>query len=560
MRLFFYYVLHTFKNQLKKLFKTWVLILLVCCLVLGGLIGGLVGLGASMVESDEPDQPGVSEAVQPEPDDPGELTVTVTAERDPQRIADIVELGAGGLCLFLFLILLLGADKNGSKIFLPADVNLLFSAPLKPQSVLMFRLLTQMGAMLAASIYLVFQIPNLVLNLGLSVWAAVTVLLVWVFMMISGKLLQLFAYMFCAGYPRFKSKYRPILYAILALVGGGFFLYFKQSGLDLMPALNSFFNHPVSRYIPFWGWLKAIVRYAVLEDWTSVFLWLAVLTVGGGVLAWLIWQIKADFYEDAMAKSEETAELLAKMQADNSGNTTLRKRKKDRSDRLRRDGLNRGSGANVFFYKAMYNRHRFGHLGFLTKTAETYTVAALGTTLLCRFVWNVSAVIPVALTLSVFGFFRAMGNALSQDVQQDHFLLIPQKTIAKLFWSLLGVITNCALDMLLAMLVACPVLGENPLLLLGWLPFAVSLNLFATTVGAFISFSVPVSAGKTVKQVVQVMFVYFGMLPNVAILVLFLALHKFFIGVVIASVINVLLGALFFRLLPIFVDPVKKAS
>ena len=87
-----------------------------------------------------------------------------------------------------------------------------------------------------------------------------------------------------------------------------------------------------------------------------------------------------------------------------------------------------------------------------------------------------------------------------------------------------------------------------------------SLNLFATTVGAFISFSVPVSAGKTVKQVVQVMFVYFGMLPNVAILVLFLALHKFFIGVVIASVINVLLGALFFRLLPIFVDPVKNAS
>ena len=32
MRLFFYYAFHTFKNQLRKLFKTWVFVFIAVCL------------------------------------------------------------------------------------------------------------------------------------------------------------------------------------------------------------------------------------------------------------------------------------------------------------------------------------------------------------------------------------------------------------------------------------------------------------------------------------------------------------------------------------------------
>ena len=38
MRLFGYYALHSFVNQLKKLCRTWVLVFILVCLVLGGLI------------------------------------------------------------------------------------------------------------------------------------------------------------------------------------------------------------------------------------------------------------------------------------------------------------------------------------------------------------------------------------------------------------------------------------------------------------------------------------------------------------------------------------------
>ena len=46
MRLFGYYAWHSFVNQLRKLFKTWVLIFLVICMA----IGALIGFGAAMLD------------------------------------------------------------------------------------------------------------------------------------------------------------------------------------------------------------------------------------------------------------------------------------------------------------------------------------------------------------------------------------------------------------------------------------------------------------------------------------------------------------------------------
>ncbi|MBQ5567269.1 MAG: hypothetical protein IIT35_05380 [Oscillospiraceae bacterium] len=53
MRLFGYYALHSFVNQLKKLFKTWVLIFIVVCMLIGGLIGFGAATLSEMAEEQE---------------------------------------------------------------------------------------------------------------------------------------------------------------------------------------------------------------------------------------------------------------------------------------------------------------------------------------------------------------------------------------------------------------------------------------------------------------------------------------------------------------------------
>ena len=543
MRLFGYYAWHSFVNQLRKLFKTWVLIFLVICMA----VGALIGVGAAMLDdaSGEDEEIVESEIIEEEPGAMEKLGI------EPE---EFVELIVGGIILVVFVFQAISADKNGSKIFLPADVNLLFSSPMKPQSVLLFRLMTQLGTSILASVYLLFQLPNLVLNLGLSIWVALAMIATWCLTIVIGKLLQILLYIVCSTNVKLKSHLRNGIYVFLLAIAGAYLLYWKTSGEHYLVAATGFFNSSVSRFVPLWGWLKGFCMFAMEGNIAGLLVSFAAIVVGGGLLTYIIWHIKADFYEDAMAKSEETAELLAAAQSQKGG-VAIVKRKKDRSDNLRRDGMRHGSGANVFFHKSMYNRFRFAHLGIFTKTSETYLVAAVGAAVLCRFVIQTNGLIPVILTLGVLTFFRAMGNPLEQDTQMDHFLLIPESTWHKLFWSLLGGTANCFLDLLPAVIVSALLLGENVLIALAWLPLIVSVDFFATTVGAFIGFSVPVSAGKMVKQLVQIMFIYFGLLPDVAIMAVGLTFDQPVLAAIGCTVINILLGLVFFFLSPLFLEP-----
>ncbi len=546
MRLFGYYALHSFKNQLKKLFKTWIMIFIIACIVLGGLVGLGAATIARMAENGE------EEIVEETPEDPQEAPRIEKAE--------LIELIAGGVILVLFAYEAFSADKNGSKIFLPADVNLLFSSPMKPQSVLMFRLMTQLGLALVASIYMLFQLPNLTLNLGLGIWAALAVIATWGLSLFIGKLIQVLLYTLSSTHPGMKAYLRRVIYLLIAILAAAFFFYWRKSGESPLDAAQGFFNAPISRYVPLWGWLKGFMMFAVEGNATASLLCAAAVIVSGIVLVLVIWNVKADFYEDAMAKSEETAELLEQAKSEKSSGVRFSKRKKDRSEKLRRDGMKRGAGANVFFYKSLYNRFRFSHFGFLTKTAEMYLFAAAAAALLCRFVIKTDGVIPVALVLSAFAFFRALGNPLEQDTKMDCFVLIPESTWAKLFWSLMGGTVNCLLDVVPALLLAVVLLWTNPFPALAWIPFIVSIDFYATTVGAFINLSVPTKAGKTVKQFVQILFIYFGLIPDIAIIAIGFVTEHLPLAAILAAALNIALGFLFLALCPRFIDPPDESA
>lgn len=545
MKLFSYYALHSIKNQLKKLFKTWILFFFIVCIV----IGGLVGFGAAMLED-------MSE------DDNVAQEIEVIEQKDTSLLdkfgldaMDLIELIAGGIILAVFVFTAISADKNGSKIFLPADINLLFASPMRPQSVLMFRLMTQLGTAIMASIYLLFQIPNLTLNLGMSIWATLAVIAVWCFTIIIGTLLQLLLYTVSSTNPKVKGYLRTSVYIILALIVTAYIIFWKQSGVGYLNAAVLFFNAKVSRYIPFWGWLKGFCIFAMEGNLLGFVLCLTAIVIGSGILTYIIWHIKADFYEDAMAKSEETAELLNRIQSEKATGIIFSKRKKDRSDSLKRDGMRHGIGANMFFFKTLYNRFRFAHFGIFTKTMETYLVAAIIVCVFCRFIIQTTSLIPVALTLAGLSFFRSLGNPLEQDTKMDYFVLIPENTWAKLFWSLLGGTVNCLLDVLPAMILAAILLGVSPLPALAWILFIVSVDFYATNVGTFINLSVPVSAGKLVKQIVQIMFIYFGLLPDIFIIAIGLILKHTATAVICTAVLNMGLGFLFFGLSPLFLGP-----
>lgn len=554
MRLVGYYALHTLKNQIRKLMKTWVLIFILICFAVG--VG--VGIFAGMVSDSEPepDYPDSGEMLPSGPDEMEDWDPDLEDPEDPD--ADIViedlevdgqflEALGGVLLLGVLVFYAFGADKAGSQIFLPADVNLLFASPMKPQSVLLFRLSSRLGMTVAMSLYLLFQLPNMVQNGGVPLWGGVALVLGWTMINVYGLLLQVMLYTVCSTHTAVKKYLRPVIYGILAVLALGFLAYRQSAGGDWMAAAGQFFGNPVTRWIPVWGWIRAFCVFALDGNVLFSVLTALALVAGMALMVFVIWRLKADFYEEAMAKSEETAELLARAQSEKSSGIVV-KRKKDRSEKLRRDSFHHGFGANVFFFKTMYNRFRFAFLGFLTKTTVFYLVVAGIASALSH------DMMVVALALGVMVFYRALGNPLGTDANNDTFRMVPESAWSKVFWSLLGGITNCLLDILPAVIAGAVITRTNLLIALAWIPLIVSVDYFSTTVGAFINLSVPVSAGATVKQLVQVLFIYFGLLPDIVIAVLAIAFDHLTVGMVAITAVNLFLGTLFFGVTPIFVD------
>lgn len=140
----------------------------------------------------------------------------------------------------------------------------------------------------------------------------------------------------------------------------------------------------------------------------------------------------------------------------------------------------------------------------------------------------------------------------------DSFIMIPESPWAKMFYSLLGGSASCALDLLPAMLISSLMLGTNPLEAIAWLLFIVTLDFYSTAVATFIDLSIPTATAKQIRSVIQIMFIYFGLLPDIAILIVGGILSALPIAAVIAAVVSVGIGAVFFALSPLFLTNGRK--
>ena len=547
MKLFFYYVFHSAKNALKKLFKTWVLVFFVVMLAGGLLIGGTIGIILKNTLPDEPDEPAIG---QEDPDwqaEPGKEVLPDNPEEE-MPVMDVLELAAGGIILVLFIIGVFGADKSGAEIFQPADVTLLFSSPMKPQSVLLFRTMTQIGLSIVFALYFTFfQIPNLVRNAGFDIWSILAIVAGLILTLGISQLFKMLCFVAGSTRPGLKRNLRRMVYLLIAVIFLGLYLFRQHSGLGWWEAVLGYFNAPLTRFIPFWGWIKGLVMFTAERSLGGALLCLGAVLLGGAFLAWLTWRMKADFYEEALQKASAKAELLEAAQGGESGVSIIR-RKKDRSERIRRNEMKHGWGATVFFHKALYNRFRFAHFGFLTKTLEFYLAVGLAAGLICRFGVKTTSYLPVALVLAVCAFFRSLGSNLREDTRMWYFHLIPENSWTKLMWALAGDAANSFLDALPGLVIGLLIQGAPLFPALLWIVPIVSVTAYATAVGTFIDLSVNASAGNTLKGLLQVAFLYFGLLPDAAAVGVLLLLGQPLIALLAVTGVNAALAALFLLL------------
>lgn len=505
MRLWGYYALHTFINTIKKIFKSKVMIVILCSFLIGGVIGGSVGFISSLVEDQARTESSASK--DDKTNDPAQM------EEDFMTVhADAIRESIPAATMILLLVVVLwgiyGGSKKGSDFFLMADANILFAAPLKAQTVLMFRLSFQILALLFFTFYLIFQVPSMKLILGLDNFAIIAIFLAWGMLLFMSKLMSVFTYTLTATYEHLKKYVVPFVFAVGLLVVAATGAVYISTGSDYMATLRLTYGADWSNYIPVFGWYKAMVMNAINGHVLASLGYMALNLVFLIALVWGIWHIKADFYEDALAgaqKRDDMTKAALEGRNINKDKKQSAKRAQKLEHKVRKSYELKGWGASVFLHKSILNRRRFSKFGFVTNTLLLYlAIGGLGAAFMA-YKTDLREISVIGLIMALTLFFRNFGNPIEIESSHNWLFLVPEDPYKKVLYAILAGSVDCVLDLLPGIVVATVILRGNPLMALLWLATLVSMDFMFSCFGLLLQAILPSSAMDVVKSMLQMM-------------------------------------------------------
>lgn len=550
MRLWGYYALHTFINTIKKIFKSKVMIVILCSFLIGGVVGGSVGFISSLVEDQARTESSVSK--DDKTNDPAQM------EEDFMTVhADAIRESIPAATMILLLVVVLwgiyGGSKKGSDFFLMADANILFAAPLKAQTVLMFRLSFQMLALLFFTFYLIFQVPSMKLILGLDNFAIVAIFLAWGMLLFMSKLMSVFTYTLTATYEHLKKYVVPFVFAVGLLVVAATGAVYISTGNDYMATLRLTYGADWSNYIPVFGWYKAMVMNAINGHVFASLGYMALNLVLLIALVWGIWHIKADFYEDALAgaqKRDDMTKAALEGRNINKDKKQSAKRTQKLEHKVRKSYELKGWGASVFLHKSILNRRRFSKFGFVTNTLLLYlAIGGLGAAFMA-YKTDLREISVVGLIMALTLFFRNFGNPIEIESSHNWLFLVPEDPYKKVLYAILAGSVDCVLDLLPGIVVATVILRGNPLMALLWLATLVSMDFMFSCFGLLLQAILPSSAMDVVKSMLQMMLRAFIIVVIVIAFAIGTVLQGLALGAVFCMFTSLAVGTICFIVYP----------
>ena len=538
MGMFFYFFFHSAWNQLRSFLRTWAFYLIAGLAAIGGVLWyGLKWYYRRLAAANNELPTSISEIF----------------EATGMTGLDILELVVGLLFMGLLVIQIIGAERSVSSMFKHADVNLLFASDLPPQKVLAFRVANTLELPILAALILAIRLPFLAAKYDLTLWGTASIFLAWCLMLAFCVLLKILIYELGSRHPFFHRNVRWLIFALLAVIGYAFYrMYDSSAEKDMFLTAQQFFNAPVTRWIPIWGWIKGMMLFALEGELSGSLVLLGFCLALIGLLIVVVRRLPADYYEDTLRSAQESALLYEAVNSEGAQLLIMRAKEKT----VTWNGFGHGMGSSVYFFRVFHNRLRSSRY-FLSKTMLTYCFAALAGGLYVRFFLDKPIPYIPVLVLAVMVFFHTIISPVTEDIRKDTFLLQPEPIWSKLFFSLLGGSCNCALDVFFPLMIGSAAAGFSPLQGLLYLPVLMSLDFFASASGVFTDVSIPGSIGVNFKQVIQIILLYVGIIFDGLVLGYGLNRHYGAVGFSLVSGINLLFGGTFLGLTGVWLYPCK---
>lgn len=584
MNFWAYYASRTFINSIKKIFRSTFVIVVATIIIMGLMFGVGTAVIMNVAESQMGDSNYETESeYSSELVNGSEIEVVDASENgreddaidedsteifsfDSEDLDEDIDVIMGvklnkenGFKLFetvveLVLVLfiawgLYNGTKNGSDIFLMSDVNFLFTAPLKPQSVLMFRLTFQMVASILASLYLVFQIPNWVMTMHLGVFSIVMIIVSWMLLLLISRLMSVFSYTIGATYGRVKNLILPIVVCFVAAFFLPGALLYMSNGKDLLAVMDKCYVADWTRWIPIIGWFKGMLICAVQNKTKESVIYAVVLIIGMVMMIYFIWKLKADFYEEALAGAQTRADQIETIKNNKKVAKNSSYKNKARKKTIK-EGTIKGEGAKCFFTKEIYCRKRTAHFGIFSNMMIIHFSSMIAVTLLTEKLFETSNLHIAGFLALLIIFFVGLGNPIARETNRNWLFLVPEDPYKKVFYTMAAQSYMTILDVLPGIIGGMIITETNPLIALLWLVTIVSFDFMLSGTGVMLEAFFPSTAMELVKAFIQMvikMFLFMVLAVGISVGIM---MGGIYVGIGFVMSLSIAIGTIIFIIYP----------
>lgn len=395
-------------------------------------------------------------------------------------------LRAIGFCLFGFIAYssISKGLKQGSTFFSMPDVNMLFTSPIRPQAVLLYGVIRQMGISAMATLFMVFQIPNMrnLLHLdGLGIFAVTSS---WFILLVCAQVVSLCVYSLTAPYPKRRRIGNYMMYGLIAVLVLGLVIYLLTKGGDMQAVLD-YFGLPVIDYVPLVGWINAYMMGLISGETGKALLFMLLTIFFPALGIALVRRTNSDYYEDVLSATERTFVLRQAVKEGKGAGRNM-----NLNVRAGRSGMvGKGDGASAFFYRHLTEQRRTG-LMILDKGSIVVIVAAAIGGIVVRNLTSKGEITPFFSGIIAFGilaymlYFLTITGKFTQELTRPFIYLVPAPEIQKLFYSNLTTVIKSFLEGLIAFAIFA-VLGS-----LSWWYVPLAALSYATLSQVYISMSI----------------------------------------------------------------------
>lgn len=327
------------------------------------------------------------------------------------------------LYTYVFFTIAKNGFNNGASMFSMADVNLLFTAPLKEKHILSFGLFQQMGRALTLGMFILYQ-SSLVHNIyGLPVSSLFSVIIGYGAVAFTGQLAATLIYSLTCSDDKKASKGKAVFYGIF-IVFIGVLLYNTYEKGFYLESLVDASREKIMYLCPVSGFISFAVEGAITGNMSLALTGVIIFFIICLIFYFILSVLKSDYYEDVLKATQISFSAITSRK---EGKVT---EAAPRNIKVGKVGISKGFGASVITFKHKKENKRSNPL-----LISPVSFVMAGFSLIYCLIFSGEIIALFAINVYTMTMTVCIGR-WAKELTYPYIYLIPENNFKKLFYML----------------------------------------------------------------------------------------------------------------------------